>query len=208
MGDVNTWLIDYAYTQIGKSLDIPTHTYMGSSDAKELDIQAGLESMGGALLAALAGINMISGAGMIDYLRCQSFEKLVIDHEMIGMARRFVRGVDVQEDPIAVDKMRQSAHRADFLAKPHTLKWFKKELYIPSDVIDRSSLEAWQKKGASDDGGHPETAFKRASHRVEKLLASYQPNRLVETVRKELHRITAGEARKNGMDTLPQMTYD
>jgi trimethylamine--corrinoid protein Co-methyltransferase len=208
MGDVNTWLIDYAYTQIGKSLNMPTHTYMGSSDAKVLDIQAGLESMGGTMLAVLAGINMISGAGMIDYLRCQSFEKLVIDHEMIGMAKRFARGVDAQEDPIAVDKMRQSAHRADFLAKSHTLKWFQKELYIPSDVIDRSSLEAWQKKGVPEDGGHPETAFRRASHRVEKLLASYQPNRLAEPVRKELHKIAAGEARKNGMDTLPHMTYD
>src|SRR5512137_2965287 len=109
MGDVNTWLIDYAYTQIGKSLDLPTHTYMGSSDAKVLDIQAGLESMGGTMLAALAGINMISGAGMIDYLRCQSFEKLVVDSEMIGMVKRLLRGVEAHEDPIAMDKMRLSA---------------------------------------------------------------------------------------------------
>jgi len=205
MGDVNTWLIDYAYTQIGKSLDLPTHTYMGSSDAKVLDIQAGLESMGGTLLAALAGINMISGAGMIDYLRCQSFEKLVMDAEMIGMAKRLVRGVEAHEDPIALDKMRQSAHRADFLAKPHTLKWFQKELYIPSEAIDRSPLEAWQKK-VQADGVHPETAFQRASRRVEKLLATYQPNRLADNVRAELRRITELEARKYGMDCLPQIT--
>lgn len=203
MGDVNTWLIDYAYTQIGKSLDLPTHTYMGSSDAKVLDIQAGLESMGGTLLAALAGINMISGAGMIDFLRCQSFEKLVMDAEMIGMAKRLVRGVEAHEDPIALDKMRQSAHRADFLAKPHTLKWFQKELYIPSEGIDRSSLEAWQKKASPD--GHPVTVFKRASHRVDMLLASYQPNGLPENVRQELHRIVECEAQNNGMQHLPHL---
>jgi trimethylamine--corrinoid protein Co-methyltransferase len=205
MGDVNTWLIDYAYTQIGKSLDLPTHTYMGSSDAKQLDIQAGLESMGGTLLAALAGINMISGAGMIDYLRCQSFEKLVMDAEMIGMAKRLIQGVEAHEDPIALDKMRQSAHRADFLAKPHTLKWFQKELYIPSEVIDRSPLEAWQKKKQAD-GVHPETAFQRASRRVEKLLKNYQPNRLAENIRVELRRITELEARKHGMNHLPQIS--
>jgi trimethylamine--corrinoid protein Co-methyltransferase len=203
MGDVNTWLIDYAYTQIGKSLDLPTHTYMGSSDAKVLDIQAGLESMGGTLLAALSGINMISGAGMIDFLRCQSFEKLVMDAEMIGMAKRLVRGVEAHEDPIALDKMRQSAHRADFLAKPHTLKWFQKELYIPSEGIDRSSLEAWQKKASPD--GHPVTVFKRASHRVDMLLTSYQPNGLPENVRQELRRIAESDAQNYGMQHLPHL---
>jgi trimethylamine--corrinoid protein Co-methyltransferase len=207
MGDVNTWLIDYAYTQIGKSLDLPTHTYMGSSDAKVLDFQAGLESMGGTMLAALAGINMISGAGMIDYLRCQSFEKLVLDAELIGMVKRLARGVEAHEDPIALDKMRQSAHRADFLAKPHTLKWFQKELYIPTELIDRSPLEAWQKKGSAQ-GKYPETIFQRASHRVEKLLAAYQPNRLDEKMRAELRRITECEARKYGMQDLPPITSD
>jgi len=213
MGDVNTWLIDYAYTQIGKSLDLPTHTYMGSSDAKELDIQAGLESMGGIMLAALAGINMVSGAGMIDYLRCQSFEKLVVDHEMIGMARRLIRGVEAHEDPIALDKMRQSAHKADYLARPHTLKWFQKELYMPSEVIDRSSLEAWQKKGSVQDsqpasGRHPETIYQRASHRVAKLLATYQPNSLAETVRAELRTIATREAQKHGMAALPLISKE
>jgi trimethylamine--corrinoid protein Co-methyltransferase len=162
-----------------------------------------LESMGGTLLAALAGINMISGAGMIDFLRCQSFEKLVMDAEMIGMAKRLVRGVEAHEDPIAVDKMRQSAHRADFLSKPHTLKWFKKELYIPSEVIDRSSLEAWQKKSSS--GEHPDTAYQRASRLVEKSLASYRPNGLPENIRLELRRIAEREALRCGMDHLPHL---
>ena len=203
MGDVNTWLIDYAYTQIGKSLDLPTHTYMGSSDAKVLDIQAGLESMGGTLLAALAGVNMISGAGMIDFLLCQSFEKLVIDAEMIGMAKRLIRGIEVHESPIAIDKMQQSAHRADFLAKPHTVKWFQKELYIPTEIIDRSSLEAWQKKASPD--GISVTAYQRASHQVNKLLGDYRPNELSEDMRKELRRITQREAQKVGMEHLPHL---
>ena len=146
MGDAGTWMIDCAYVQVGKALGLPTHAYMGSSDAKVLDYQAGMESAGGTLLAALAGVNMVSGAGMIDFLRCQSFEKLVLDAEVIAMAKRLVQGIEPREQPIGLDVMRQAGHKASYLANPHTQRWFRKELYIPSAVIDRGSLEAWEKK--------------------------------------------------------------
>lgn len=198
MGDVNTWLIDCAYIQVGKSLQLPTHTYMGSSDSKLLDMQSGFESAGGTFLAALAGANMVSGGGMIDFLRCQSFEKLVIDAEIIGMARRLVAGIEVRDQPIALELMRQSAHQANFLSQAHTHKWFKKELYMPSFVVDRGSLDAWQKKGA-------QSSAQRAATRVEQLLSNYQPNPLSEETRKELHRITLKAAQQNGMQALPPL---
>ena len=176
MGDVNTWLIDCAYIQVGKTLGLPTHTYMGSSDSKLLDMQSGLESAGGTLLAALAGANMVSGGGMIDFLRCQSFEKLVIDAESIGMAKRLIAGIEVRDQPIALNFMRQSAHKANFLSQAHTHKWFRQELYIPSSVIERGSLDAWQKKGAK-------SCEQRAAERVEGLLKTYQPNPLDEATR-------------------------
>jgi len=195
MGDVNTWLIDLAYVEVGKSLGLPTHTYMGSSDAKLLDYQAGMESAGGILLAALTGVNMVSGAGMIDFLRCQSFEKLVLDAELIGMARRLANGLEARHQPLALDLMRQSPHRADWLAKPHTLRWLNQELYLPGEVIERHSLEGWQKKGASD-------AFQRAAQRVEKLLKTYQPSPLPATARAEIHRLAQAAARRAGVETV------
>jgi len=198
MGDVNTWLIDCAYIQVGKTLGLPTHTYMGSSDSKLLDMQSGLESAGGTLLAALAGANMVSGGGMIDFLRCQSFEKLVIDAEIIGMARRLIAGIEVRDQPIALEHMRKSAHKANFLSQPHTHKWFKKELYIPSSVIDRGSLDAWQKKGS-------QSCDRRAAERVEQLLITYQPNPLSEETRKELRQIVQRAALKYGMQELPPL---
>lgn len=198
MGDVNTWLIDCAYIQVGKSLGLPTHTYMGSSDSKLLDMQSGLESAGGTLLAALAGANMVSGGGMIDFLRCQSFEKLVLDAEIIGMAKRFIAGIEIRDEPIALDFMRQSAHKANFLSQPHTHKWFKKELYIPSAVIDRGSLDAWQKKGAK-------SSERRASEHVELLLKNYQPNPLSAATHQELRKIAQAAARKYGMEKLPPL---
>jgi trimethylamine--corrinoid protein Co-methyltransferase len=198
MGDVNTWLIDCAYIQVGKSLGLPTHTYMGSSDSKLLDMQSGLESAGGSLLAALAGANMVSGGGMIDFLRCQSFEKLVLDAEIIGMAKRFITGIEVRDEPIALDFMRRSAHKANFLSQPHTHKWFKKELYIPSAVIDRGSLDAWQKKGSK-------SSEMRAAEQVEHLLKNYQPNPLSLEVHRELRQIAQRAASKYGMQELPPL---
>ena len=196
MGDVCTWLIDCAYTQVGKHLGIPTHAYLGMSDAKIVDAQCGLESAGGTLLAALAGVNMVSGAGMMDFESCQSFEKLVIDAEIIGMAKRLICGIEPRETPIALTIMRKLGHRAEYLSDTHTLKWFRKEAYIPSPVIDRGSLDAWQRKGAK-------STFERASEQVEQLLAKYQRPALPAKLAPELRAITATAARKFGMDNLP-----
>jgi trimethylamine---corrinoid protein Co-methyltransferase len=198
MGDMGTWLIDSAYVQVGKSLGLPTHTYMGSTDSKTLDVQCGLESAGGVLMAALSGVNMVSGGGMIDFLRCQSFEKLVIDAEIIGMARRLLAGIQPRDQPIALDLVRRSRHRADYLSRPHTLKWFKEELYIPSSVIDRGPVDAWERGGARSSAD-------RAAYRIESLLKTYQPSQISSDLRAELDSIVMNAARKAGMPELPQL---
>ncbi len=201
MGAVGTWMIDCAYTQVGKALGMPTHAYMGMSDAKIVDAQCGLESAGGTLMAALAGVNMVSGAGMMDFETCQSYEKLVIDAEIIGMAKRLVAGIEARDEPIALTLMRKLGHRADYLAQPHTLKWFDKELYIPSAVIDRGSLDSWERKGAK-------TTWERAHDRVNELLATYQPSPIADELRAELRDIVTKAASKFGMDELPPLPRD
>lgn len=198
MGDPATWLLDCGYVEVGKALHLPTHAYMGSSDAKLLDAQSGLESAGGALLGALAGVNMISGAGMIDFLRCQSFEKLIIDAEIIAMAKRLATGIQPQEPPIALELLRQVGFTSGFLSTAHTQRWFRKELYLPSPVLDRGSLEAWQKKGG-------QTIVARAHAQIERLLAQYTPTPLAPEVRRELQKITLRAAEACGMSSLPEV---
>ena len=63
MTAVEAMRLDLAYAAIGKHLGLPTQTYLGMSENRALDAQAGAESFGGAVLAALAGINSVSGAG-------------------------------------------------------------------------------------------------------------------------------------------------
>ena len=91
MGAVETMMLDCANSEIGKYLGLPTQGYIRMSDAKQLDAQAGLESTMGATLAALSGINSVSGPGMLDFESCQSLEKLVVDNEICGMAQRLAR---------------------------------------------------------------------------------------------------------------------
>ena len=91
-------MLTCAMGEIGKRLGLPTQGYAGVSDAKELDAQAGLETSSGALLAALSGINSISGPGLLDLDNGFSLEKLVVDHEICGMALRLARGIEPRED--------------------------------------------------------------------------------------------------------------
>jgi trimethylamine--corrinoid protein Co-methyltransferase len=199
MGAVGTWLIDCAYVQVGKTLGLPTHAYLGMSDSKIVDTQAGLESSGGALLAALVGVNMVSGAGMLDFESCQSFEKLVIDAEIIGMARRLIRGIEVRDDPIALTLIRSLGHQADYLALAHTVEWFQQEFYIPSGVVDRGSLDGWEKAGSP-------TALDRARSRVVELLAKYEGPSITDELATELRKIATKAANQFGMDELPPLT--
>jgi len=201
MGAVETWMISSANVQIGKALGLPTHAYMGMSDSKIIDAQCGLESMGSNFVAALSGANIISGCGMLDFESCLSFEKLVIDAEMIGMVRRFVRGIEVRDDPIALSVMQKNGHEGNFLALPHTRKWYREEQYMPSAVIDRASYDRWKSRGEK-------STFERARDRVEKLVATYQPTRVPKELRQELRAITLRAARTFGMQSLPPLPQE
>ena len=111
MGAVETAMIDMACAQVGKHFGLPTHAYLVASDAKVVDAQAGMESAMTATLGALAGINMISGAGMLDFLACHSAEKLVVDAEAIGSVQRLLRGIEARTETLAGDVRRRRTER-------------------------------------------------------------------------------------------------
>jgi trimethylamine--corrinoid protein Co-methyltransferase len=196
MGAMETMMIDGACAEIGKHLGLPTHAYLGLSDAKLVDFQAGMETAMGAVIAALSGINNVSGPGMLDFESCQSLEKVVLDHEVCGMALRLARGIALRDEPIALPVLEQGMQTREFLSLPHTRKWHREEVYLPDDVIDRRTLEEWRKNGRKD-------AFRRASERVESTLQNHHPEPLPESLARELQRIMLAEARRYGMDELP-----
>ena len=182
MGSIDTMMIDIGYAEIGKYLNLPTHAYLGMSDAKILDAQSGLESGMGALLAGIKGINMISGAGMIDFETTQSIQKVIIDNEICGMVHKFLKGIIQRDEPIAKDLLRDLEERTHLLSHDHTLKWFKEEHYIPSQVIDRATTEEWINKGRKSIGD-------RAKDQVKKLLDKYPGITLDKDIFSEINEI-------------------
>lgn len=197
MGAVETMMIDCAYAEVGKRLGLPTQAYIGLSDSKRLDAQAGLESGMGAALAALAGINSISGPGMLDFESCHSLEKLVVDDAICGMALRLVRGVEPRDDFPAVTRMQELLRDGHLLIADHTRRHLRDEIVFPGPVIDRANRARWEEDGAL-------TLDERARREVARLLAAYQPSRIPDGAREELTRIMDAEARRAGMPALPR----
>jgi trimethylamine--corrinoid protein Co-methyltransferase len=164
---VEAQLIDCAYIEVGKYLGLPTQAYIGMSDSKTLDAQAGFESGGGLYLAGLAGVNSISGPGMHYFESCLSLEKLVFDAELCAMTRRLVAGLEPREDFPADALFDELLREKTLLTADHTLKYFRQEHYIPGPVIDRTQLQ----EGAS---GAPDL-MQRAHDEVERHLEQYEP---------------------------------
>jgi trimethylamine--corrinoid protein Co-methyltransferase len=198
MGSIDTMLIDLGYSEIGKHLNLPTHAYMGMSDAKLLDAQTGLESGMGSLLAGIKGINMISGAGMLNFESTQSIQKLVIDNEICGMTYKFLRGIGRRDEPIALDLLKSLISDQQLLDHEHTLRWFRTEHFLPSQVIDRSNFDDWSGSGKTSIG-------QRALVRVNELIEKYPGISLEPAIQTELTGIMLADAVGFGLSALPDL---
>ena len=160
--------LDVAYVNVAKQLNLPCQAYMGLTDAKVLDAQAGAETFGSALLAALAGINSVSGPGMLDFVLTFSLPKLVFDNEICGQVLHFVREIEPRDDLPTTELVRELIANDHLITSPHTLKHWPQELYLTDPVFDRENREAWEKAGSK-------TLDQRAHDGVERRLASYVP---------------------------------
>jgi trimethylamine--corrinoid protein Co-methyltransferase len=196
MGAIETMMINCAYSQIGKKLGLPTHAYMGLSDSKCVDAQAGLESGIGIILSALAGINVVSGAGMLDFENCQSLEKLVVDNDICGMAYRLISGIVEREDPIAISLFYELGDGGNFLKIPHTKKWYRLEHTFPA-LIERNSYEQWKLSDKKE-------IWRRAKERKEKLLSLEDEEPLPQEIKKELEKIVLSYGKKFGLESIPE----
>lgn len=197
MGAIETEMIDCAYNEIGKFLGLPTQAYTALSDAKQLDAQAGLETSMGATLAALSGINNISGPGMLDFESCFSLEKLVVDNEICGMTRRMLAGIEPKEDFPSLPHFEELLGEGHLLIARHTRTYRKDEIHLPGPTIDRANRARWAEDGSK-------TLMERAAAEVTKLEAAVELSRLAEETKRELTRLMTAEARKYGMDELPR----
>jgi trimethylamine---corrinoid protein Co-methyltransferase len=166
MAAIESLYLDVAYVAVAKYLGLPTQSYMALSEGKFIDAQAGAETFGSALLAALAGVNSVSGPGMLDYVLTFSLPKLVLDDELCAQALHFVRDLEVKEDLPTLDLVRGLLAENHLLTHEHTTKYWQKELYLPGPVYDRSNREQFAKAGSKE-------LIQRASEEVDRRLAAF-----------------------------------
>ena len=168
MAAIEAQHLNTGYVQIAKSLALPTQAYMALSDGKFLDAQAGGETFSSALLAAIAGVNSVSGPGMLDFVLTFSLPKLVFDNEVCGQALHFCRELKVTDDlptQELVDSLMQEDH---LITAPHTLANWPQELYLTDPVIDRLNRESWEEGGSM-------RLYDRACAEVDRRLQNYTP---------------------------------
>jgi trimethylamine---corrinoid protein Co-methyltransferase len=164
-GTVEFGMMQAAAAQMAHFYRVPIYCSGGMTDAKTPDAQAGYEKMATFLLAALSGANYIHHAiGMINNMSAASMEQAVIDDEIVGMAMRTLRGVEVTHDTLAVDAIERVGPGGHYLTDPLTLQYMRPEHFQPR-VADRSNRTNWETAGYQD-------TRQRAAARVSRLLAS------------------------------------
>ncbi len=193
---IKAFQLDIAYVEIAKYLGLPAQSYMALSDSKFIDAQAGAETFGSALLAALAGVNSVSGPGMLDYLMVFNLAKLVFDNEVCGQALELVKEIEVVEDLPAIDLARQLLNEQHLVTAEHTKRHWENHLYLPSEIYDRANRENWSKRGSA-------RLAQRCATEVDRRLAAYVPQEIEPTQDQEMRRIIKSGLK--GQESLPKM---
>jgi trimethylamine--corrinoid protein Co-methyltransferase len=166
-------LLSAASAQLSKFYDLTGATASGMSDAKMPDAQAGFEKAYNHALVGNSGANLIyESAGMLASLLGFSLESLLIDNDIIGAVQRTIRGIEVNDESISLQTMRQVCLEGPghYLGADQTLKLMQKD-YLYPQVADRSSPNQWVEQGRP-------SLFDRASAKLERILASHYPSHI------------------------------
>ena len=196
MSAVEAHQVFTGYAQIADYLGLPSQAYMGLSDSKRNDPQAGAESGIGIFLAALCGINSVSGPGMLDYVNCFSLEKLVFDDELAGHAKHLLRPVEIKDDLPTRPLLEELLEDGHLLTAEHTLEHWPRELYLPGPMIDRTNHDQWQEQGSM-------TLEERAKELIDEALFDYDTAPISEDLHTEIRELLARACGKEDAD-LPR----
>jgi trimethylamine--corrinoid protein Co-methyltransferase len=132
-----------------------------------------------AVFQCMAGGKLIIGAGSVGSCMALSPAQLIIDDEIMHIARRWVKGIKVDESTLAVDVIQKVGPRGHFIMEEHTLAYLRTGELISTRIFDRDKLEAWQQKGSRN-------LEHRAREKGLALLAEHKTPTLPDEVLREL----------------------
>jgi trimethylamine--corrinoid protein Co-methyltransferase len=169
-----------AVAEMGRFYGLPTWGYAGHSDSCAMDEQAAADSTFSVLVALLAGNNLVHDVGYLEAGLTTSPEMIVFTAEMIAMMRRFMGGMALDADALALEVIHEVGPGGDFLTAKHTLRHFR-ELWQPA-LFDRRRAEEWIAAGSQRLGA-------RLRDRTVALLQEHKPDPLPDGVRQQIEYI-------------------
>jgi trimethylamine--corrinoid protein Co-methyltransferase len=157
----------YASAQLARRYRLPFRGGGMFSSSKIPDAQAGYESAMVMMPTVLARTNFVlHAAGWLENGLVSGYEKFVLDCEILGMLHTWAKGLDLSDDSLALEAIREVQPGGHHLGTDHTMRHFRTAFYR-AELFDYSSAEKWQEDGALD-------AYARAHKKVKELLASYE----------------------------------
>ncbi|UCH01341.1 MAG: trimethylamine methyltransferase family protein [Candidatus Bathyarchaeota archaeon] len=188
-GAVEMGLLNVAGAQLAQYYELPIYATGGMTDSKVIDVQAGYEKAITSLMAGLAGANLVhNAAGFLESALTYSYEQMVIDDEILGMVNRALRGIEVNDETLAVNVINDIGPGGHFLAHPHTLTHIGSEFFLPN-ISDRARREGWEKTGAKD-------AWQRSRERTRALLKTAKQNIIDTDIKAEVDKIFKEEVQR------------
>ncbi len=165
-GAIEVGMMNSAVCRMARFYGVPAGGYLGLTNAKTADAQAGFEKAMSPLLGAVSGVDFIVMGGLQDALMTFDFGQAVIDNEIALMVKRVRQGIDFSADSVSLDEIKATGPAGMFAANPETLERMRRATFMP-ELADRKPRAQWKSEGAS-------TIHQRAMDRALDILS--QPN--------------------------------
>jgi trimethylamine--corrinoid protein Co-methyltransferase len=189
-GGIECGMLHMALAQMARYYDVPCGGYIGLTNSKVDDAQAGYETGMSCVAGVLSGVDMLNMAGLLDTLKAFDFAKAVIDDEIALMLKRLKRGLEFSEESMALEVISKVGPGGNFMMEETTMKWMKTASLL-TRIADRDAREVWQKKGALD-------AQARGWQRAHQILSRPNPavlsTELDERIKAEFPGLASGDA--------------
>lgn len=153
-----------------ESCNIPIAVSGLVTDSLLPDGQSMIERSFNVIISSLADVSVIVGAGQVEHYYTGSLEQLVIDNDILAMARKVLNGISIDPHTLGVKEIEQAGPGGDFFTDDLTLQHFKTEYFKP-ETFDALSRDTWASKGSKD-------LYEKAQNSVNSILQSYTPNKL------------------------------
>ena len=148
-GGIECGMLHMACAQMARYYNVPTGGYVGLTNSKLNDAQAGYETGMSSTAGVLAGMDMLNMNGLLDALKVFDFGKAIIDDEIALMLKRIKQGFDFGEAELGLDVIAQIGPGGSFMVHPHTIKRMKTTGLL-TKIADRNTRENWENKGSQD----------------------------------------------------------